>query len=300
MNRCIVEIFLISIFVIFFVQKSESTTTILPVIDDSDSGLNFADQKYDNSIEIYADRGFELSQISKTIIGRVNVKAIRGGVTIKSNKLTAHYREKSFIFNKHNVDKKNNEIDDVNEIWRVEADGCVSIVSSSQYAYGDHADYNIDDAMLILTGNNLRFLTKSDIITAKDSLEYWEHNKRAVARGNATVFHADKHLQADILIADFTKNINDKQLTIKQIHGYNKVIMTTPQEIVIGDRADYDFETDIVTVTGSVKMTKEENQINGEYAEINLKTGITIISPNIVNDEKQQRVNALITPKKLN
>ena len=58
-------------------------------------GLDFADQKSGAPLEVYADQGLELSQDAKTVIGRVNAKAIRGNVTVTGDVLTAHYREKA-------------------------------------------------------------------------------------------------------------------------------------------------------------------------------------------------------------
>ncbi len=58
------------------------------------------------------------------------------------------------------------------------------IFTDTQRAYGDHADYNIDDAVVVLTGKNLRMTTANDIVTARDSLEYWERRQQAVARGD--------------------------------------------------------------------------------------------------------------------
>ncbi len=278
----------------------------------ADEGLNFADQKSGTPLEIYADQGLELSQDSKTVIGRVNAKAIRGRVTVNGDVLTAHYREKPTVPGQPTpapaaptpTPAPGAAADDKpaggsNEIWRVEADGHVSIATPTQAAYGDHADYNIDDAVVVLTGHDLRLLTPTDIVTAKDSLEYWEHRQQAVARGGAVAVRAEKRIQADILVADFAQNA-DKQMAMQRAHGYDHVILTTPSEVVTGNRADYNVETGIVTVTGSVKITREENQVNGGYAVVNLNTGISRIFPVAPGaaEGADQRVKALFMPQK--
>ncbi|HIJ38871.1 MAG TPA: hypothetical protein HPP80_08255, partial [Rhodospirillaceae bacterium] len=56
------------------------------------SGIDFADQKSGTPLEVYADQGLELSQDAKTVIARVNAKAIRGRVTLSGDVLTAYYR----------------------------------------------------------------------------------------------------------------------------------------------------------------------------------------------------------------
>ena len=41
------------------------------------------------------------------------------------------------------------------------------------------------------------------------------------------------------------------------------------------NRGVYDVETGIAKLTGSVKITSGTNQLNGEYAEVNLNTGVS-------------------------
>jgi lipopolysaccharide export system protein LptA len=280
-----------------------------PKTESDGGGLNFADQKSGTPLEIYADQGLELSQDAKTVIGRVNAKAIRNRVTVSGDVLTAHYREKAPIPGQppppppskpaEKGDKGDKQTSGSNEIWRVEADGHVSIATPTQSAYGDHADYNIDDAVVVLTGQDLKMLTPSDVVTAKDSLEYWEHRQQAVARGDAVAVRAEKRIQADVLVADFAQNA-EKQMAMQRAHGYDHVIITTPREVVTGNRADYNVETGIVTVTGSVKITREDNQLDGGYAVVNLNTGISRVFPVPpgTTEGPDQRVKALFVPQK--
>jgi lipopolysaccharide export system protein LptA len=246
-------------------------------------------------LDVTADQGIEFSKDAKEIIARVNAKAVRGNTTVTSDILTAYYRDKTppppgAAPNGKTPapapaptpvpsDKPNDGTGTGgSEVWRVTADGNVDIFSPTQHAYGDHADYNIDDAVVVLTGDHLKMTTPQDIVTARDTLEYWENKQQAVARGNAVAIRADKRIQADTLVADFAKN-KLGQTVIQVAHGYDHVILTTPTEVVTGDRADYVVETGIVTVTGSVKMTRENNQLNGGYAVVNLNTGISRMYP---------------------
>jgi len=170
--------------------------------------------------------------------------------------------------------------------------------SSTQHAYGDHADYNIDDAVVVMTGDHLKMTTPLDIITARDSLEYWETKHQAVARGDAVEIRGEKRIQADLLVADFAENAQ-KQMVIDVAHGYDHVILTTATDVVTGDRADYVVETGIVTVTGRVKMTRQNNQLNGGYAVVNLNTGISTLYPAPPGDKAGDRqVKGLFMPQK--
>ncbi len=257
-------------------------------------GLDFADQGSGAPVEVYADEGLELSQDSKTVTAHGNAKAIRGRVTVTADTIVSHYRPKKPQPGQQVQAAKAAPADTVaaatakpgaagdttggSEIWRVEADGHVVIFTATQRAYGDHADYNIDDAVVVLTGSNLHMTTPTDLVTARDSLEYWEHTQQAVARGNAVAVRGDKRLRGDILVADFERN-KQQQMAMRFAHAYQHVVLTTPTEVVTGDRGDYDAETGIVTVTGSVKMTRGNNQLDGGYAVVNLDTGISKLFP---------------------
>jgi lipopolysaccharide export system protein LptA len=275
-------------------------------------GLDFADQKSGTPLEVYADQGLELSQDAKTVIGRGNAKAIRGRVTVTADVLIAHYRDKgakaaqpAAVKQAKDTEEKQakgtDEAESSSEVWRVEADGHVKIFTATQTAYGDHADYNIDDAVVVLTGKDLRMVTPTDTVTAKDSLEYWEHRQQAVARGKAEAVRDDKSIKADILVADFGEN-RAKQMAMQRAHGYDNVVLTTEREVVTGDRADYDAESGIVTVSGSVKMTRDNNQLNGGYAVVNLNSGISRLYPvapgGAVRGKDDHQVKGLFVPQK--
>ena len=246
-----------------------------------DIGLGRSNQPLD----VTADQGIEFSKDAKEIIARVNAKAVRGNTTVTGDTLTAYYRDKkpaeATAPTKAKTDDKPKDDSSTggSEVWRVVADGTVEIYTPTQHAYGDHADYNVDDAVVVMTGDHLKMTTPQDIVTARDTLEYWENKHQAVARGDAVALsNQGKRIQADVLVADFAKNTQG-QTVIQVAHGYDHVVLTTPTDVVTGDRADYVVETGIVTVTGSVKMTRENNQLNGGYAVVNLNTGISRMYP---------------------
>jgi lipopolysaccharide export system protein LptA len=252
-----------------------------------DIGLSRSGQPLD----VTADQGIEFSKDAKEIIARVNARAVRGNTTVTADTLTAYYRDKkppeapaagaakgAAASSGDKAKGDSGEPAGGSEVWRVTADGNVDIFTPTQHAYGDHADYNIDDAVVVLTGDHLKMTTPQDVVTARDTLEYWENKHQAVARGNAVAIQGEKRIQADVLVADFAEN-KQKQMVIQVAHGYDHVVLTTPTDVVTGDAAEYRVETGIVTVTGSVKMTRQNNQLNGGYAVVNLNTGISRLYP---------------------
>jgi lipopolysaccharide export system protein LptA len=67
---------------------------------------------------------------------------------------------------------------------------------------GDVATYDLDQAVLVVTGHNLKLTTPTQVLTARDDLEYWSQRHMAVARGDAVAVTNDgRRLQADTLVA---------------------------------------------------------------------------------------------------
>ena len=221
-------------------------------------GIGLPGQSRNMPLEINADEGIEWQQKTQAYIARGNARAAQGDVAVHADTLTAYYREKQ---------------GGGTTIWRIDAENRVRIVSPTQRAFGDKGIYDVDNGILVLTGN-VRMETDTDRITARDSLEYWEKRNLAVARGNAIAERGENKLRADVLTAHFVKDATGKS-RVKQVDAFDNIVITTPDEIVRSDRAVYDVETGIARLTGSVKITRGPNQLNGEYAEVNLNTGVS-------------------------
>ena len=223
-------------------------------------GIGLPGQSSNKPIEIKADEGIEWQQKNKAYIARGNARAAQGDVVVLADTLTAYYRETET---------------GATDIWRIDATGSVQIVSSTQRAFGDQAVYDVGQGILILTGGT-RLETETDRITARDSLEYWEKNNFAIARGNAIATRGKNQLSADMLTAHFTKDPGGKS-RVYQVDAIDNIVIITPDEVVKSTRGVYDVDTGIVTLTGSVKITRGKNQLNGEHAEVNLNTGVSKI-----------------------
>ena len=76
------------------------------------------------------------------------------------------------------------------------------IFTPTDQVAGDEATYDLDQAVLVMTGHNLKLTTPTDVLTARDDLEYWSQRHMAVARGDAVVVTNDgRRIQADTLVA---------------------------------------------------------------------------------------------------
>jgi lipopolysaccharide export system protein LptA len=210
-------------------------------------------------VEITADQGIEWQQKAQLYIASGNARAAQGDVAVYADRLTAYYRDAGA---------------GSTSVWRIDADKAVRIETPTQKAYGDKGVYDVENGILVLTGRNIRMVTETDRITARDSLEYWDKKSLAVARGNAVATRGDNTLRADVLTAHFDKG-RDGKSRVRQIDAFDNVVITTPDEIIRSQRGVYDVETGMATLTGSVKITRGENQLNGEYAEVDLNTGVS-------------------------
>ena len=145
------------------------------------------------------------------MIARGDAKAIRGAVTVQADRLTAWYRKKAATAagdrkppatQQASIGLGSDPGSEGNEIYRLQADGNVRIFTQTDKAEGDRATYDLDQAVLVMTGRNLKLTTPNDVLTARDDLEYWPQKHMAVARGNAVVVTNDaKRVAADTLVA---------------------------------------------------------------------------------------------------
>ncbi len=234
-------------------------------------------------IEIFADDGIEWQRANELYIARGNASARQGEVTVEADALTAFYRSGA---------------DGSNEIYRLDADGNVRITSDSEEALADKAVYDVTNGVLVLTGQLVTLNTAEDVITALDSVEYYQNEKLAVARGDATAVRGDRTVQADVLMAHFADPENDDAggggaSSVDRIESVGNVRITTPTDVVLAARGDYSPDDGLATLAGDVRITRGENQLNGEFAEIDLNTGISRL---LGDSTGSGRVGGLILP----
>jgi len=233
----------------------------------------------DKPIEIYASQGIEWGRDQRVAIARGDARAVQGDVSVRGDTLTIHYRPSAT---------------GSNEIWRVEAQGQVRITSPEQTATGTYGVYEIERGLLVLTGSP-RIKTKTDDVTARDQIEYWEKQNAAVARGDAQVASGPRRIKADTLTA-FFKGGQGNTREVERVEAHGNVLVATASELVRGDRGVYQTESGIAVLLGSVKITRGGSQLNGAYAEVNLKTGISRLLAAEPNRGGDGRVRGLIVP----
>jgi lipopolysaccharide export system protein LptA len=274
-------------------------------------------------IQITARDGIEWRQAEQVVIAKGDAKAVRGTVTVTADRLLAWYRRTGDTAPAQPVSTGLTGATDTegNEVYRMRAEGNVHIYTDTDQAWGDQATYDLDRAVLVMTGHDLKLTTPNDTLTARDTLEYWSQKHMAVARGDAVVVTNDaRRVAADTLVAytlDTPSGATATQTAqpgqtpgtgtqpagkpgdptavmagkLERVEAFNNVSVRTVSDIVTGDRGVYVPDTDIAHLGGHVHITHGLNQINGSEAVVNMKTGVATL---LAGDSG--RVSGLVVP----
>lgn len=208
--------------------------------------------------DINADQAIEWHQDVKAYVARGNASAKRGETTLYGDVLTAFYRE---------TPGKGNEV------YQIVSEGSVRLIGPNQQVYGDKLVYDMDRKLAVVTGRDLKLITPTDVVTARDTLEYYDAQGFAVARGEAVAVRTDRRLRADVLIGQFAKGPDGKtQMT--RIDGSGSVVVTTPTDVARSDKLVYSVPDNTAVLLGAVRITRGDNQLNGDAAEMNMATKV--------------------------
>lgn len=234
-------------------------------------------------LEISADKTLEWHRNDKRYIAKGKAVAQQGDTTITAETLTADYREA----NGKDMD-----------IYRLTAEQDVTITSGINIAYGNHAVYDVDSGMATLTGGDLRMTSPEQTVTATDKFEYDVNGGRLSAMGNAKLVRGEDVLEAPTMSAFFAAQSADEQKSrkLERMEATGGIKITTPTEILTGDRGDYDAATNVATVTGNVKITRGQNILEGEKATVNLTTNVSTLTGNTVQKGSDGRVRGVFYP----
>jgi lipopolysaccharide export system protein LptA len=272
-------------------------------------------------VQIQADKGIEWQQNQQVYIARGNAVATRGTTEVYADKLTAYYRrvkaapEGAAKSTAANAQPGGPDSD--TQIYRIDADGHVVLKGPTQAVVGEHAVYDVDEGVVVVTGKGLKMTTPQDVVTARDSLEWYDQKQVAVARGDAVAIRGDRRIRADVLTAYMEKipvngtggakpmpppaksatpaaQQNQEESRIKRVDAEGHVVVTTPTDTGRGDYGVYNAKTGIVTLIHHVTIAHGEDTIRGEYAVMDLNRNISRMMTVANPGGPQPRVQALL------
>jgi lipopolysaccharide export system protein LptA len=273
-------------------------------------------------IQIQADSGIEWQQDAHLYVARGNAVAIRAPGEIHADTLIAHYRE-----------AKGGNTGGNTEIYRVEAEGHVTLKRDAQIVVGDRAVYDVDQAIAVVTGKGLKLTTPSDVVTARDSLDWYDQRQIAVARGNAVAIRNGKTIKADILTAYLVKTAPGQakpgpakagapggrpvpapakppvtqaassggkiggaagaESKISRVDAQGHVVITNALDTGRGDFGVYKADTGIATLIGNVVIERGKDVIRGQRGVMDLNNNVSRMMPGGAPGASPQRVQGL-------
>lgn len=252
-------------------------------------------------LEITAENYLEWDRKAKTFTADKKAQAKQGDTILRAQQLIAHYQDNTNtktpsqkLENVRNSDEENNPEASNSDfkIWQVTASQDVEIYTHESTAFGQEAIYNLDKGYAVMKGDNLKLVSPDQIVSAKESFEYWVLEGKLVAHKDAMVIRGEDTLQADTIAAIFEDNEKGERV-LKTVEATGNVIITTPKEKLTGNYAVYRSETNKAKVTGAVKISRGPNVLEGERAEVDLSTNISTIYG---SSSSQGRVRGVFYP----
>lgn len=217
------------------------------------------------SLEITAEEGIEWQREEQVYLARGNAVARRDDMTVRAQVLAAHYRR----------DDEGQE-----RIIRVEAIGDVIVETANERVTGDRAIYYVDERSFRVTGDDLRLETDTEVVTAEESLEYFEAAEGgplAVARGNAVLRRPaeGEEVRGEVISARFSGTDGPSRESLVEVQAEGGIEVSSDSVVARGARGVYYAAEQTAVLDGDVKVTRGQTQLNGERAEIDLRTGVS-------------------------
>ncbi len=261
------SLFCLAISLFFFIFESINSQQL--------TNLNDADKP----IEIFADEGIEWHKNKQKYVAVGNAKALSGSLSLESDKIEAFYNEK---------ESSNMNIKEVKALKNV-------IVKDNKMKItgGDYAEYNISKDYFLITGKNIILTSESNVLRSKEKLEYWRQKNIAIATGKAEAKKDNEFIVSAEKLVWYLKE-TDKKTKVKKLLGFKNVSIKTNNEVAFSDKAIYNNDTEICKLFGNVKLQRGESFLLGEYAEVDLKRGISKLLPAPGNSLNENKVRALI------
>jgi lipopolysaccharide export system protein LptA len=249
-------------------------------------------------VHIEADSGIEWDQTAHVYIARGNAVATRGPSEVHADTLVAHYRDV----------KGGGNAGDKTEIYRLDADGHVEMHRNDDTVVGDHGVYDVDQEIAVVTGKGLKLTTPTDVVTARDSLEWYDQKNIAVARGDAVAVRNGRTVKGDVLTAYLRKepaaagtkpgpgggaargkptptlaSVQDPDdagaSKISRVDAQGHVAISNPVETGRGDFGVYNADTGIATLIGNVVIERGKDVIRGQRGVMDLNRNISRMLP---------------------
>jgi lipopolysaccharide export system protein LptA len=121
-----------------------------------------------------------------------------------------------------------------------------------------------------LRGHNI----DAPVDVAADRIEVQDRADRAIFSGNVIVRQGNLTLNAARLTVAYA---NNDGIQIQRLDASGGVVVQSPSETVRGQFAIYDLNNRIITMLGSVTLTRGESRVNGNRLVLDLDSGRAVM-----------------------
>ena len=230
-------------------------------------------------IEIFADNGIEWHKNKNKYVALGNAKALSGTLSLESDRIEAFYKEN---------DSSNMNITEVRAKKNV-----VVQDKKMKITGGEYAEYKILKDYFLINGKNIILTSEKNTLKSNEKLEYWRSKNIAIATGKAEAKKDNEFVVLADKLVWYLQEKNQKT-TVKKLLGFKNVSIKTNNEVAFSDKAIYNNETEICKLYGNVKLQRGESFLIGEYAEVDLRSGISKLLPAPGKKLNENKVRALI------
>ena len=246
--------------------------------------LTFNTQVQAEEIHLTADEKVEWYRAEQKMIATGNAVATKQDMNVRADKMTAFYEQ--------NGNQKGTSIKNVH------AEGHVIMTSPSAKAYGDTLDYDLIKDEMILRGSPTSKIITNDnkTITATDNITYYPSQNKAIALGDVIAQDDESTIYSNKMISYFTKNAQG-QSELKKVEIYSdkkQVKIINEQATATGEWGVYLPQSNKVRLYKNVIINQDGNILHGDYAETDLKTGISRV---LSNPKTGKRVSGIFIEK---
>ena len=246
-------------------------------------------------VNITAAGGISWSQDDQTVTASGNAQAVRGDVTVTADELVAHYHKAPATGAVSAATPAAGLEQGGGQLTELDAIGHVHIFTPTENAWGDRAVYSLSQKVLVLTGQHLKLTTQHDTVTAKDSIEYYAGDHKAIARGNALIVADDgRSIAADVIVGYFAAQADNAKPgakpvaagspdalgqagNLQKVEAFGHVVIKTTTDTATGDRGIYLPPTGQARLGGNVHIIHGPNELEGADALVNMKTGVATL-----------------------
>ena len=209
------------------------------------------------NLEIEASGFLEWNQENKSYNAMGDATATQGKRAIEASEIIAFY-----------------ESEENRDITRIEATGSVNFNDDSGFGYSDRLIYKMDTQTVTLIGKENYFETKGFIAKSSKKIQFNELNGLLLLQQDAMISMSEtRKIEAQMLEIKLTKEGD-----INTINAEGDVKLTEEAgRVAFSNSAFYEAQNGNMTLSDSVEILDNKNELRGDKAIINMETGYSKI-----------------------